>query len=176
MAKKKEDKFVKVNTGTEEETNLYTQNSVPKNIIEGVIGMALTEVYKSFGALAGHYGDGEEIKVKLGVRSTKATVMITEDELSNIWVTTREMKDATLNAKHRFAKYRSLKFLHDVQDIKPELKSARYKSSPVLVQALKLCTDAVAEIGEVMRQKDNKLALDELATMKDFIRDNRGAA
>lgn len=172
---KKKDKFVKANPDTEGETNLYTQNSVPKNIIEGVIGMALTEVYKSFGALAGHYGDAATMKVKLGVRSTKATVMIAQDELSNIWVTTREMKDATLNAKHRYAKYRSLQFLHDVEQIKDELKSARYKSSPVLVKALQLCTTAVAEIGEVMRQKDNKLALDELKTMKDFIRDHRGA-
>lgn len=172
----KENKFVTINTGTEEEANLFTQGSCPKEIIEGVIGMALTEVYKSFGALAGHYGDGDKLKLKFGVRSTKATVLIAEDELSNIWVTTREMNDATLNARHRYAKYRSLRFLHDVDKIRDELKSAKHKTSPVLVEALKLCTDAVAEIGEVMRQKDNQLALEELRYMKDFIRDNRGAA
>ena len=168
-----EDKFVKANVGSDAEVELWAQQSVPKGVIEGVIGMSLTEIFKSFGALRGDYGEGKKLK-KFGVKNTKATLLIAVDELNNIWVTTQEMHDSTLNPKHRYAKYRSLKFLQDYEQMQGAIKSARYKSSPPLINGLKLVTDAVAEIGEVMRQKDNKLALEELKGMNQFIKENRG--
>ena len=177
MSKKKkdikEDKFVVANVATDQAEQLWSQQSVPKGVIEGVIGMSLTEIFKSFGALRGDYGEGKKLK-KFGVKNTKATLLIAVDEINNIWVVTRPMGDSTLNPKHRYAKYRSLKFLQDYEKTQGDIKSARYKSSPALINGLKLVTDTIADIGEVMRQKDNKLALEELQAMSQFVKENRG--
>jgi hypothetical protein len=70
MSKKTEDKFVTVNTDTDNEQKLWTQNSVPAGVIEGTIGMSLTEVFKSFGALKGDYGESKTMK-SYGVKNTK---------------------------------------------------------------------------------------------------------
>lgn len=168
-----EDKFVTVNTGTEDEQNLWTQNSVPAGVIEGTIGMSLSEVFKSFGALRGDYGESKTMK-SYGVRNAKATIRIAVDELHNVWQVTSEMNDATLAPRHRFAKYRVLQFLQSVEAIQDDIKSARYKSSPVLVEGLQLCTQAVAEIGTVMAETNNKLAIQELKAMRNFIINNKG--
>jgi hypothetical protein len=173
MSKKTEDKFVTVNTDTDNEQKLWTQNSVPAGVIEGTIGMSLTEVFKSFGALKGDYGESKTMK-SYGVKNTKATIKIAVDELHNVWQVTSEMNDATLAPRHRFAKYRVLQFLQSVERLQDEIKSARYKSSPVLVKGLQLCTEVVSDIGTVMAEKDNVLALKELKAMRTFIINNRG--
>jgi hypothetical protein len=67
-----------------------------------------------------------------------------------------------------------LQFLQSVERLQDEIKSARYKSSPVLVKGLQLCTEVVSDIGTVMAEKDNVLALKELKAMRTFIINNRG--
>lgn len=89
----------KLKTLEPKEVSLSFNNSIPADILEGIIGCALAECKEAFDAL--QYGSIEDEVTPYSLNNTKATIAITFAQLKPIWINLETISPKALCPRHR---------------------------------------------------------------------------
>lgn len=131
-------------------------NSVPKFIIEGLIGEKVTEIFKSIEVL----NTGSEID-KIEAKSldnAKATIAIAKLELEELVDLLKDMKDATLTPRHKAVRKLAKSTVNYIMKNADEINSAETPDDKIIVDTVKKIIKFLVTSTETMSDTTNEMA------------------
>ena len=131
-------------------------SSVPKFIIEGLIGEKVTEIFKSIEVLnVGSELDKLEAK---SLDNAKATIAVAKLELEELVDLLKDMKDATLTPRHKAVRKLAKSTVNYIMKNADEINSAETPDDKVIVDCMKKIIKFVVEATQTMSDMTNEMA------------------
>lgn len=116
----------------------FTSNSVPAFIIEGMLGEAVTAVFKQVNYFNELYNDANHPKHSEWVLQMKSLSVIAFSEAEQIVYCLKDMKDATLQPKHKAVRKVTKLFLDRLKEREQDISSADENNDQAFTDAMKL--------------------------------------
>jgi len=130
--------------------------SVPKFIIEGLIGEKVTEIFKSIEVL-NTGSDVEKLEAK-SLDNAKATIAIAKLELEELVELLKDMKDATMTPRHRAVRKLAKLTTNFITKRADEINTAETQDDKVIVDCIKKVIKFVSEATATMSDTTNEMA------------------
>lgn len=149
----------------EDKQALFTSTSVPAYFIEGLIGEKVTEIYKSVEVLKN--GDPLEKLEPMDLRNSKATIAVAKLELNELYICLKDMKDSSLNPRHKAARKIATLLLKQIDEVSDELHTAQSPDDPAIVTSVKNIVRFLEDTLLVMSDTKGKIASQYIKEHKD---------
>lgn len=141
---------------SEDDKVSLSTNSVPKFIIEGLIGEKITEIFKSIEVL----NTGSELD-KLEAKSldnARATIAIAKLELEELVDLLKDMKDATMTPRHKAVRKLAKSVVNFIVKNADEINTAETPDDKVIVDSIKKIIKFLTTATETMSDITNEMA------------------
>lgn len=149
----------------EDKQALFTSTSVPAYFIEGLIGEKVTEIYKSIEVLKN--GDELEKLEPMDLRNSKATIAVARLELNELYLCLKDMKDSSLNPRHKAVRKLSTLLLKKIDEVADDLHTADSPDDPAVVESVKNILRFLEDTMDVMADMKGKTATKYIKEYKD---------
>lgn len=149
----------------EDKQPLFTSTSVPAYFIEGLIGEKVTEIYKSVEVL--RVGDPLEKLEPMDLRNSKATIAVAKLELNELYLCLKDMKDSSLNPRHKAVRKLSTLLLKKIDEVADDLHTADSPDNPAIVESIKNILRFLEDTMDVMADMKGKTATKYIKEYKD---------
>lgn len=133
-----------------------TTTSVPKFIIEGLIGEKITEIFKSIEVL--NYGSAEENIDAKSLDNAKATIAVAKLELEEFIDLLKDMKDASMTPRHKAVRKLAKSTLNYIMKNADEINTAETQDDKVIVESIKKIIKFITTATETMSDTTNEMA------------------
>lgn len=141
---------------SEDDKVSLSTSSVPKFIIEGLIGEKITEIFKSIEVL----NTGSELD-KLQAKSldnARATIAIAKLELEELVDLLKDMKDATMTPRHKAVRKLAKGVVSFIVKNADEINTAETPDDKVIVDSIKKIIKFLTTATETMSDTTNEMA------------------
>lgn len=133
-----------------------TTTSVPKFLIEGLIGEKITEIFKSIEVL--NYGSAEEKLDAKSLDNAKATIAVAKLELEEFVDLLKDMKDASMTPRHKAVRKLAKSTVNYIMKNADEINSAETPDDKVIVESIKKIIKFITTATETMSDTTNEMA------------------
>jgi hypothetical protein len=161
----------KIRLAGDDKSPVISTNSVPKFIIEGLIGEKITEIYKSVEVL--NYGSEQEKLEAKGLDNVKATIAVAKLELEELIILLKDMQDATMTPRHRAVRKLAKETLEVITDRADQIKKARSPNNKDILDAvtsiLKFLTEGTKAMSDSTGEFAHAVFFDKEGGSKDVV-------
>lgn len=133
-----------------------TTTSVPKFLIEGLIGEKITEIFKSIEVL--NNGSAEEKLDAKSLDNAKATIAVAKLELEEFVDLLKDMKDASMTPRHKAVRKLAKSTVNFIMKNADEINSAETPDDKVIVESIKKIIKFITTATETMSDTTNEMA------------------
>ena len=140
----------------DDKSPVISTNSVPKFIIEGLIGEKITEIYKSVEVL--NYGSEQEKLEAKSLDNAKATIAIAKLELEELVELLKDMQDATMTPRHRAVRKLAKRTTDYITNRADSINRAKTPDNKTIVACIKTIINFIVEATKTMSDSSGEYA------------------
>lgn len=146
----------KITIAGDDKSPVISTNSVPKFIIEGLIGEKITEIYKSVEVL--NFGSEQEKLEAKSLDNVKATIVVAKLELEELIILLKDMQDATMTPRHKAVRKLAKQTLEVITDRADQIKRAKSPDNQSILDAVNSILSFLVEGTKIMSDSAGEYA------------------